>query len=37
MAEVRPITDLRAGADYRRQLVGVYLQRALHALCGEES
>ena len=37
MAEVRPITDLRAGTDYRRQLVGVYLQRALHALCGEES
>lgn len=30
--EVRPITDLRGGADYRRRIVGVYVERAMKAL-----
>jgi carbon-monoxide dehydrogenase medium subunit len=32
MAGVRPISDLRAGADYRRRLVGVYVRRAVELL-----
>lgn len=31
-AEVRPISDLRATAAYRRQLVGVFVERALREL-----
>ena len=31
-ASVAPITDLRAGADYRRQLVAVFVKRALEQL-----
>ncbi|MCU0723895.1 MAG: xanthine dehydrogenase family protein subunit M [Planctomycetes bacterium] len=31
-AEVQPISDLRAGADYRRSLVGVYVRRAVEML-----
>ncbi len=33
--EVQPITDIRAGADYRRHIVGVFVQRALEATLEE--
>ncbi|MCP4872241.1 MAG: xanthine dehydrogenase family protein subunit M [Proteobacteria bacterium] len=30
--EVSPITDIRGGADYRRRIIGVYVERATRAL-----
>lgn len=36
MAEVSPIDDLRASADYRRALVGAFVKRATERLLGEE-
>ncbi len=32
---VQPITDIRATADYRRQLIGVFVRRALRQICTE--
>jgi carbon-monoxide dehydrogenase medium subunit len=34
-AGILPISDLRASADYRRQIVGVYVRRAVEHLAGE--
>jgi carbon-monoxide dehydrogenase medium subunit len=34
---VRPITDIRASADYRRTLAGVLVKRAVERLAGRES
>ena len=33
-AEIAPISDLRASADYRSQLIGVFIERALEKLLG---
>jgi carbon-monoxide dehydrogenase medium subunit len=35
--EVRPISDLRGSAEYRRRVVGAYLQRGLEGLLGREA
>jgi CO/xanthine dehydrogenase FAD-binding subunit len=35
--EVKPITDVRASAEYRRHIIGVYVQRGLSWLLGEVS
>lgn len=35
-AEVQPISDVRAGADFRRHMIGVLLGRALAALLGAQ-
>jgi len=36
MAEISPISDLRAGESYRRKLTGVFLRRAVEALMPAE-
>ncbi len=33
-ASVKPISDLRAGAGYRRHLIGVFVRRAVETLLG---
>lgn len=35
-AEIAPMSDIRASADYRRHLAGEYFRRVVLELCGEE-
>jgi carbon-monoxide dehydrogenase medium subunit len=37
MNSVSPITDIRSTADYRREIVGIYLKRAVEKLLSNES